>query len=146
MALAACRPPIPPLGCLFSFQNFGCGGTAILTLAALLAATVMRSPGRAWAGLLMAALCAVVILGVGSSALRARACDSAHFCVLLQDAFLQQGAEGAAGLLAAARCGSEEKLGRGGATRKKGPEWKNLQASSGFWSWCIHSHHRSTID
>ncbi|EOD26161.1 hypothetical protein EMIHUDRAFT_236954 [Emiliania huxleyi CCMP1516] len=64
----------------------------ILTLAALLAATNMRSPGSAWAGLLMAALRAVVVvLGVGSGALHARACDSAHFCAQKQDAFLLQG-------------------------------------------------------
>ena len=69
------------------------------TLAALLAATNRRSPGRAWADLLMAALCAVVILGVSSSGLRARACGSAFFCALQQDHFLQQGAEGAAGPL-----------------------------------------------
>ena len=85
------------------------------TLAALLAATNRRSPGRAWADLLMAALCAVVILGVSSSGLRARACGSAFFCALQQDHFLQQGAEGAAGPLAAARRGSgASALGRSG--------------------------------
>ena len=84
-------------------------------MAALLAATIMRSPGRAWADLLMAALCAVVILGVGSSGLRARACGCAFFCALQQDHFLQQGAEGAAGPLAAARRGSgASALGRSG--------------------------------
>jgi len=77
----------------------------------------------------MAALRAVVVLGVGSGALHARACDSAHFCAQKQDAFLLQGAGGAAGSLAAARCGSgASTLGRSGGALAPGESARPARA------------------